>query len=146
MERSKASAATALVVLSMTLGACSGWPPPKDPLFRHLVAVVTDDYMGHDLLEEGQTLALLPTVLAFQKEGFFVDFAVLPYVDHQWCGNIQVPIAGTSRPGHETDGFDSYWLKRPTTWFSPAYAVAFDVDRTCRVVRARGWKVMPNTF
>lgn len=129
---------------AVTLVDCT-WPPPRDPLFRKLVTAAANDYQGHELLEDGETLPLEQTVQALQGEGFIEDFAVLPDVDHQFCGTLQVPIAGTAR-GVEPRDKDSYWLKRYTALFSTGYAIALDVDATCRVVRARGWKVLPNTL
>jgi len=146
MESSTPRAGILLALLCVVaLNGCSTWLPTKDPLFRKLISVAADDYMGHELLEAGDTLALEETVMALQSEGFFEDFAVLPDVDHQFCGTIQVPISGTAR-GVEPEGKDSYWLKRSATLLSPGYAVAFDIDEKCRVVRVRGWKVMPNTL
>lgn len=132
---------TSLLALccSVTLSGCSALSPPEDPLVRKLVSVVTDDYMPHELLEAGETLALEPTVKGLESEGFRENFAVLPEVDHQFCGTRQVPIAGTAR-GAAPESGASYALQRP------GYLVALDVDRTCRVVRVRGWKMMPNSF
>jgi hypothetical protein len=124
---------------SVTLSGCSAEPPAKDPLVRKLLSVVTDDFMPHELLVEGETLALEPTIKGLEGEGFRENFAVLPGVDYQYCGAIQVPIAGTAR-GTAPEDLASYALQRP------GYLVALDVDATCRVVRARGWKVMPNSF
>lgn len=124
---------------SVTLSGCGPLTPPKDPLVRKLISVVKDDYKLHELLEERETLALEPTVKGLESEGFRENFAVLPDVDYQFCGTIQVPIAGTAR-GTAPEDRASYVLDRTD------YSVALDVDETCRVVRVRGWKKMPNSF
>jgi hypothetical protein len=119
--------------------------PPKEPLFRYLVSAVTDDHSGHELLEAAQTLPAEQTVAALIAEGFFENFALLPNVDYQFCGDLQVPIAGAAR-GPEPDGLDAYLLNRHATLFSPGYSVALYVDENCRIVRATGWKARPNSL
>lgn len=124
-----------------TLIGCITRPPPSTPLLGKLVSVTTDDYKFHELLEDGEKLALAPTVKDLLSEGFVENFAVLPDRDHQLCDGIQVPIAGTARP---PEGHDGYILDRDP--FSGGYRIMLYVDRSCQVIRAEGSKMMPNTF
>ena len=115
---------------------------PKDELFRKLVAEA-DDYQVHELLEAGQTLPIEATVAGLISEGFVISFAVLPDVDHQFCGELQVPIAGTARTREDRD---AYALNRHADLFNPGYGILLYVNEECQVVRALGGKFTPNTL